>query len=78
MQVDNTMNYATRILSNHMASMAVQVGILQQQVDELKQANQLLKEQLKQKEGKANDAAEINAHDGQKGTEHPAAAPAAK
>ncbi|MCT2908569.1 hypothetical protein EFT87_07815 [Schleiferilactobacillus harbinensis] len=65
MQVDNTMSYATRTLANHMAGMATQIGIQQQEIDELKQANQMLKDQLKQKEGNANDVAKPDVDNGQ-------------
>lgn len=78
MQVDNTMSYATNTLANHMAGMATQIGILQQKVDELSQANQILKDQLKQKEGNDNDASNSvtnNVQDNEKPAE---AAPAAK
>lgn len=63
--MDNTMSYATRTLANHMAGMAAQIGIQQQKIDELSQANQILKDQLKQKEGNVNDAAKHDADDGQ-------------
>ena len=78
MQVDNTMSYATRTLANHMAGMATQIGIQQQKIDELSQANQILKAQLKKKEGNANDASNSvtnNVQDNEKPAE---AAPAAK
>lgn len=78
MQVDNTMSYATHALANHMAGMATQIGILQQKVDELSQANQILKDQLKLKEGDANDAANPDADNGQAGEKPAEAAPAAK
>lgn len=51
--MDNTMSYATNTLANHMAGMAAQIGILQQQNDELAAANGLLKKQLKEASGDA-------------------------
>lgn len=78
MQVDNTMSYATQTLASHMAGMAAQIGILQQKVDELSQANQILKDQLKQKEGNANDTAKHNTDNGQANDQRRDAAPAAK
>lgn len=78
MQVDNTMTYATNVLANHMASMAAQIGILQQKVDELSQANQILKEQLNRKEGDANDTTKPVADNGQAGEKPAEAAPATK
>lgn len=54
MQIDNTTNYATQELSMRIASMAIRIGILRQQADELKAANQILKKQVdsyKTKEG---------------------------
>jgi TolA-binding protein len=78
MQVDNTMSYATHALANHMAGMAAQIGILQQKVDELSQANQILKAQLKQKEGDANDTAKPDTDNGQTDEQPAEAAPAAK
>lgn len=78
MQVDNTMSYATNALANHMAGMAAQIGILHQKVDELSQANQILKAQLKKKEGDANDAAKPDANNGQADEKPAEAAPAAK
>lgn len=78
MQVDNTMSYATNTLANHMASMAAQIGIQQQEIDELKQANQILKDQLKQKEGNANDTSKPDTDNGQAGEKPAEAAPAAK
>lgn len=78
MQTDNTMSYATNTLANHMAGMASQIGILQQKVDELSQANQILKDQLKKKEGDVNDAAKPDTDNGQAGEKPAEAAPAAK
>lgn len=78
MQVDNTMSYATRTLANHMAGMAAQIGILQQKVDELTQANQILKDQLKQKEGNVNDASKPGTNNGQTDEKPAESAPAAK
>jgi hypothetical protein len=78
MQVDNTMSYATNALANHMAGMAAQIGILQQQVDELTQANQILKSQLKQKEGNVNDAAKPDTDNGQANEQPATDTPAAK
>ncbi|QFR64573.1 hypothetical protein LH991_11800 [Schleiferilactobacillus harbinensis] len=76
--MDNTMSYATRTLANHMAGMATQIGILQQKVDELNQANQILKEQLNRKEGDANDTAKTDTDNGQAGEKPAEAASAAK
>lgn len=78
MQVDNTMTYATKVLADHMAGMATQIGILQQKVDELSQANQILKDQLKQKEGNANDTSKSDTDHGQADEQLAEAAPAAK
>ncbi|MCT2909919.1 hypothetical protein EFT87_14895 [Schleiferilactobacillus harbinensis] len=76
--MDNTMSYATRTLANHMAGMAVQIGIQQQKIDELNQANQILKAQLKQKEGNANDTSNTDTDNGQANEQPAEAAPAAK
>lgn len=78
MQVDNTMSYATRTLADHMAGMATQIGILHQKVDELSQANQILKDQLKQKEGNVNDAAKPGTDNGQTDEQPAEATSAAK
>lgn len=78
MQVDNTMSYSTHVLADHMAGMAVQIGILQQKVDELNQANQILKDQLKKKEGNANDASQSDTDNGQNDEQPAEAAPATK
>ena len=78
MQVDNTMSYATRTLANHMAGMAAQIGIQQQKIDELSQANQILKDQLKKKEGNVNDAANSATDNGQANEQPAEAASSAK
>lgn len=65
MQVDNTMAYAINTMANHMAGMATQIGIQQQEIDELKQANQMLKAQIKQKEGDVHDVAKPDTDNGQ-------------
>lgn len=78
MQIDNTMSYATHAMANHMAGMAAQIGILQQKVDELSQANQILKDQIKKKEGDVNDAAKPDTDNGQANEQPAEAASAAK
>ena len=76
--MDNTMSYATRTLANHMAAMAAQIGIQQQKIDELSQANQILKDQLAKKEGNANDAAKPDTDNGQTNAQPAEAASSAK
>jgi hypothetical protein len=52
-EVDNTTNYAVQELSSRMGNMAIVMGILRQQNDELAEANKLLKKQLKEAIGDA-------------------------
>lgn len=78
MQVNNTTNYAVEELSMRLGNMAIRAGILHQEVDELKQANQILKDQLKQKEGNANDASKPNINNGQAGEKPAEATPETK
>lgn len=52
-EVDNTTNYAVQELSSRMGNMAIVMGILRQQNDELVEANKLLKKQLKEAIGDA-------------------------
>ncbi|MCT2907812.1 hypothetical protein EFT87_03940 [Schleiferilactobacillus harbinensis] len=64
--MENKMNmYTAQALANHIASLSMQLGAVSQERDELKEANQILKDQLKQKEGNTSDVTQTDTHDEQ-------------
>ncbi|MFT9039460.1 hypothetical protein [Schleiferilactobacillus harbinensis] len=67
MQVDNTTNYAVQELSMRLGNMAIRAGILHQEVDELKRANELLKKQVASYKDKGKGSEQENATDHQSG-----------
>ena len=75
---NKTNMYTAQALANHIASLSMQLGAVSQERDELKEANQILKDQLKQKEGNVNDAAKPDVNNGQTDEKPADAAPAAK
>lgn len=75
---NKTNMYTAQALANHIASLSMQLGAVSQERDELKEANQILKDQLKQKEGNANDVANTDTDNGQANEKPAEAAPAAK
>lgn len=70
--------YTAQTLANENASLAMRLGLVCQERDELKEANVILKKQLAKKEGVDHDTTQSDANNGQTDEQPAEAAPAAK